>query len=457
MLSREITSRVQPNLDMQVPPKKELWFYGFGAYATFSLWTMVGTFLTFYYTDVVGLAAGVVGTLMLVSRVFDGVTDILMGVAVDKTKSKHGKARPWLIWGSVPLGIAIVAVFSVPEMAISNQVMYAYVTFFLFIIMYTFISIPYKSLMGMLTLDPKSRSMANIYSTILNLSGALIVTVITQPLASAIGWTTVAIIYATIAVVLLYITFLKTKERVVPVNLETVGVKEGISALFRNKYWIVITVYCILFYTLIAVNQGSGLYYATWVLENQSIYPLLGISSILPMVITLFFVGPFVLRFGKRNTVLIGIVICIVGNALKIINPFDVSVIVIGNIIAAVGVMPTFAVLFAMINDTAEYGEYKTGKRTVGLVNSGASFGIKVGTGVGLASIGWLLSFGGYLGTAAEQTPLALQTIIFIGIYLPIIISVLMFICLSFFTLDKHYKGYVNEIQRRKEDATKRT
>lgn len=154
---------------------------------------------------------------------------------------------------------------------------------------------------------------------------------------------------------------------------------------------------------------------------------------------------------------LIGIVICIVGNALKIINPFDVSVIVIGNIIAAVGVMPTFAVLFAMINDTAEYGEYKTGKRTVGLVNSGASFGIKVGTGVGLASIGWLLSFGGYLGTAAEQTPLALQTIIFIGIYLPIIISVLMFICLSFFTLDKHYKGYVNEIQRRKEDATKRT
>lgn len=219
---------------------------------------MVGTFLTFYYTDVVGLAAGVVGTLMLVSRVFDGVTDILMGVAVDKTKSKHGKARPWLIWGSVPLGIAIVAVFSVPEMAISNQVMYAYVTFFLFIIMYTFISIPYKSLMGMLTLDPKSRSMANIYSTILNLSGALIVTVITQPLASAIGWTTVAIIYATIAVVLLYITFLKTKERVVPVNLETVGVKEGISALFRNKYWIVITVYCILFYTLIAVNQGSA-------------------------------------------------------------------------------------------------------------------------------------------------------------------------------------------------------
>ncbi|GAK01270.1 MFS transporter [Geomicrobium sp. JCM 19055] len=109
-----------------------------------------------------------------------------------------------------------------------------------------------------------------------------------------------------------------------------------------------------------------------------------------------------------------------------------------------------------MINDTAEYGEYKTGKRTVGLVNSGASFGIKVGTGIGLASIGWLLSFGGYLGTVAEQSSLAIQTIIFIGIYLPIIISILMFICLLFFTLDKHYKKYVDEIQRRKEDAANR-
>ncbi|MBM7635095.1 GPH family glycoside/pentoside/hexuronide:cation symporter [Geomicrobium sediminis] len=412
--------------------------------------TLVSTFLTFYYTDVVGLAAGVIGTLMIVSRIFDGVTDVLMGVAVDKTTSRHGKARPWLIWGSLPLGIAIVCLFSVPNLSVSHQISYAYITFFVFLAVYTLIAIPYKSLMGMLTLDQKSRSMANIYSTILNLSGALLVMVFTQPLASAIGWSAVAVIYAVIAIVLLYITFLKTKERVVSVSSEPIKIKEGLVSLFRNKYWVVITVFCVLFYTVVAVVQGSGLYYATWILNNQQVYPLIGITQILPMIIALFFVGPLIHRFGKRNTVLVGIVICMIGNVFKVIDPYSLAIILTGNVIVAIGIMPTFAVLFAMINDTAEYGEFKTGKRTVGLINSGASFGIKVGTGLGLASIGWLLSIGGYVGTAEEQVPSALESIKFIFIFLPVVLSVMMFICLLFFTLDKHYATYLNEIQQRK-------
>ncbi|GAK10077.1 MFS transporter [Geomicrobium sp. JCM 19038] len=435
MLSQEVKPVISQTMDMQVPPKKELWYYGLGAYATFSLSTLVSTFLTFYYTDVVGLAAGVIGTLMIVSRIFDGVTDVLMGAAVDKTTSRHGKARPWLIWGSLPLGIAIVCLFSVPNLSVSHQISYAYVTFFVFLAVYTLIAIPYKSLMGMLTLDQKSRSTANIYSTILNLSGALLVTVFTQPLASAIGWSAVAVIYAVIAIVLLYFTFLKTKERVVSVNSEPVKIKEGLVSLFRNKYWVVITVFCVLFYTVVAVVQGSGLYYATWILNNQQVYLLIGITQILPMIIALFFVGPLIHRFGKRNTVLVGIVICMIGNVFKVIDPYSLAIILTGNVIVAIGIMPTFAVLFAMINDTAEYGEFKTGKRTVGLINSGASFGIKVGTGLGLASIGWLLSIGGYVGSAEEQLPSALESIKFIFIFLPVVLSVMMFICLLFLRL----------------------
>ncbi|GAK01268.1 xyloside transporter XynT [Geomicrobium sp. JCM 19055] len=141
-----------------------------------------------------------------------------------------------------------------------------------------------------------------------------------------------------------------------------------------------------------------------------------------------------------------------IGNVFKVIDPYSLAIILTGNVIVAIGIMPTFAVLFAMINDTAEYGEFKTGKRTVGLINSGASFGIKVGTGLGLASIGWLLSIGGYVGTAEEQVPSALESIKFIFIFLPVVLSVMMFICLLFFTLDKHYATYLNEIQQRKNE-----
>lgn len=140
------------------------------------------------------------------------------------------------------------------------------------------------------------------------------------------------------------------------------------------------------------------------------------------------------------------------GQLVKVLYPYELSIFLIGNVIVAVGMMPTLALLFAMINDTAEYGEYKTGKRTVGLINSGASFGMKVGTGLGLGIIGWLLGYGGYVGGGTEQPELALQMIIAINIYIPIILSVLMILILLFFNIDKQYTKILADLKKRKEN-----
>lgn len=439
-------------VDLTQPGKKELWAYGMGSLGLFSIWTLIGSFLTYYYTDIVGIAAGVVGTMMLIARLFDGVTDIGMGVLVDRTKSKHGKARPWLLWMAIPLCVSAVLLYAVPDTSMTGKIVYAYITYLLFILVYTAVSIPYKTLLGMMTQHQHSRSLSNIYSSILNLSGILIVTALTQPIAARIGWAPIATIYGVVAIIAIYVTFRGVKERVAVAEDQdvkpTVGV--GTRALFKNKYWVIITLFCVTFYVLLALVQGAGLYYASWVLGNVDLFPLIGLALIGPIVIALFFISPLVARIGKRNAVMIGAVVLIVGQLVRLIDPTNLTTFLVGTVITGLGAMPTLALVFAMINDTVEYGEYKTGVRTFGLINSGASFGMKVGTGVGLALIGWLLALGGYDSEASAQSALSIKMIVTLNVYLPMALAVVMILLLVFFRLDKEYPRILAEIQSRK-------
>lgn len=237
------------NLEFEEPSKKEIWGYGLGAYGIFSIWTLIGSFLTFYYTDVVGIAATIAGFLMLFARVFDGFIDIVMEVVVDKTNTKYGKARPWLLWMAFPFMAATISLFMVPEIGMTGKIIYVYITFLLFNIFYTAVSIPYKSLMGMLTLHQHSRSLANIYSSILNLSGTLLVIGLTQPLSKLIGWGAVATIYGVLSFVAIYFAFRSSKERVGTSygNDVDIPIAQGVKALFKNKYWLIISLYCVIF------------------------------------------------------------------------------------------------------------------------------------------------------------------------------------------------------------------
>ncbi|MGE7185547.1 MFS transporter [Peribacillus sp. NPDC006672] len=451
MLTQE--EREQPlNLELEKPRIKEMWAYGLAAYGIFSIWTLIGTFLTFYYTEIVGLTGVVVGTLMLVTRIFDGVTDIGMGVIVDKTNSKHGKARPWLLWMAFPFGISTVFLFSVPDIGMEGKIIYAYVTYMLFVIAYTAVSIPYKTLLGLMTQHQHSRSLSNVYSSILTLAGTLFVVILTQPISKAIGWPALVSIYALLSMVTIYGTFRSTKERVGSTTSqeEKVSISAGVKSLFKNKYWVIITAYGFTYYAMHGVIIGVALYYATWILKDGDLFPLLAFSLMGPMLLGVFIVGRLVSRLGKRNTVLIGNILLIISLLVKMINPYDLTTFLIGNIVTGLGFAPTSALLFAMTNDTVEYGEYKSGQRTIGLVNSGLSFGIKVGSGLGLALIGWLLGYGGYVGGASVQTSLALQMIIALNIYVPIGLAIITILLLLLFNLDKQYSTILAELHKRK-------
>ncbi|WP_083633489.1 MFS transporter [Alkalihalophilus pseudofirmus] len=450
--------KMQSVRQVDKPGHKEMLNYGLGFFGIILVWTLVGSFLTFYYTDVAGISAGVVGTLMLVARLFDGITDIGMGTLVDRTKSRHGKARPWIIWMTVPLAVTTVMLFTVPNLGMTGKIIYAYITYILLILVYTAISIPYKTLLGLMTQDQQGRSTTNVYTGIFTMTSTLLVMMAAQPVASAIGgqlgWTVVAIAAGLIIVTTSLIAFKATKERVgkdasvqvkddVPLNM-------GLKALLTNKYWLVITGYCVVTYTVNALLTGAGIFYATYVLGSGSYFSLISLALFIPSIICFFFIANLIKRFGKRNIALVVTVIAIFGPIIKMIDPTNASLFLAGTVIQGFSLIPVLTLLYAMINDTNEFGEWKHGFRTEGLINSAASFGMKVGTGIGSALIGWMLAYGGYVGAAAEQTAMATTMIIALNIYLPLGLCFLQILLLWMYKLDRQYPIILAELKQRR-------
>lgn len=440
------------------PGHKEMLNYGLGFFGIILVWTMVGTFLTFYYTDMVGISAGIVGTLMLVARLLDGVTDIGMGSVVDRTKSKHGRARPWILWMAVPFAISGVLLFTVPEMSMTWTIVYAYVTYIFLILTYTAISIPYKTLLGLMTQDQKGRSLVNIYTGVFTMLSTILVMTLAEPIASAIGgklgWSVISIAIGLIILVTCYTAFRSTEERVDVETLEkpkkVVPFKTEFKALMGNKFWVIITIYCVVAYTLNALLSGAGIFYATYVLGNSSYFSFFALTLFVPTIVAFFVVGRLVGRFGKRNIALFVSVIAIFGSLIKLIDPYSLTIYLVGNVVQGFGLITIITFLYAMINDTTEYGEWKSGFRTAGLVNSAASFGMKVGTGIGGALIGWLLAYGGYVGALEVQGDSAVTMIMVLNIHLPFVLTVLQALLLWMYKLDREYPTILKELAARK-------
>lgn len=431
---------------------KEKIGYAFGDVGSNFIWTAAAAFLTFYYTDVIGLGAAAVGTLLLIARVFDGFVDIGVGALIDRTKSKHGKARPWLLWMAIPFGLAGFLLFTVPDLSLNGALIYAYVTYLIVNIIYSLINVPYGVLNSLITQDPYQRSVLNIFRMVFALSGALAVNMLTIRLVNSFGggkpgWSMTFILFGTIAVALFFITFLTTKERVKPsVVQKEIPLKRGIKALFRNKYWILVLLLCITSLIIYGVNTAVNIYYAQYVLHDVKQVATLGMASLIPKLVCLLFIAPFIKRFGKRNVSMAGIIFIIAGSLIMAVDPSSLNLVLIGTIVKSFGLAPIIGTTFALLADTVDYGEWKTGIRTEGLVYSAGSFGSKAGSGIGAALVGWLLSAGGYVSGQQTQSEAAIASLHFLFIYLPIILSVIMFIILWFYKLDKEYPQIMKDL-----------
>lgn len=432
--------------------------YGFGNLAANLLLTTANTFISFFYTEVAGISIAVVGMILLLGRVFDGVADLGMGVIVDKTKTKHGKARPWLLWLAIPYGVAIVILFTSPNLSTNGKIIYAFITYVFSMFIFTGINVPYNTLSALSTQDQYERSQLSVFRTAFGFAGGLGLSVITMPLVKTFGdgkqgWVITAIIFGIVATILYLVCFTNVKERAV-ISEEKVKIplKDSINTLFKNKYWIlVITVNLI--GTISAGLGGVNVYYAQYILGNSSYMGIIGLGSFLPIVASILFVTPLLKKFGKKNLAVAGAAMGIMGALIMATAPTNISIIMVGLIIKGLGAGPLMIATFAMLADTVEYGQWKTGVRAEGLTFSAQSFSEKVGTGLGGVVLGAILSIGGYLGGQSVQSDSAITSIKIAFVYAPIITSIIQLALLYFYNLDKEYPKILAELKERNGQA----
>lgn len=439
---------------------KEKMGYGLGDFASNLVYSGIATFLIYYYTDMAGLAAATVGMILMISRILDAFVDIAMGIFVDKTKSKHGKARPWLMWMAIPFALSSVILFSVPDVSMTAKIIYAFVTYNIVNIIYAAINIPYGVLSTLMTQDQYQRSVLNIFRTSSAIFGALFVSMATMPMVDKfgggdLGWQITFGIYGVIAAIMFMIVFKTTKERVRPAveSQAQVSVKDSLRALTRNKYWFIVLLFMIVTYVNAGL-AGVNVYFAQYILHDKDLIGIMTLVTMIPLIVGMIFVAPIIKKIGKRNAMLWGMGITVIGAIVVAIDSNNLTFVLIGGAIKALGMVPTTASTFAMLSDTIEYGEWKSGIRAEGLVYSAGSFGTKVGAGIGAGIVGVVLSIGGYVGSQDTQTAAALTSINALYIYIPIVLTIIQITLLMFYKLDKEYPQIIKDLEERRKNNT---
>ena len=437
--------------------------YGCGDFGCNIIYTAMSAFLLFYYTDYAGVSAMAVGTIMMISRVFDGISDIIMGVIVDRTHSRFGKARPWILRMCIPFAISGVLMFSVPASWSSTpKLVYVFITYNLVsTVIYTAINVPYSALNALMTQDPYERSVLSIFRNLLATAGTLTINTFTLPLVEYFGnnasaWTKTFVVFGFVSIAAFLCTFFGTKERVRANETGEQKVEEnvpfviGIKALFQNKYWIMMTGMLALFFLMYSVNGGATVYYAKDILGDKNLVSTInGIFNIV-QILGMFFIAMLVKKFGKRNVFSLGLILDIIGMLVLNFSGGSMPIIVVSSVIRGIGNACGGATMWAMVSDTIDYGEWKTGYRTEGLVNSACSFGYKIGNGIGSALLGVILEVGGYVGNAAAQTASALTSIKICFVWIPIAVYVCGLIIMKFYHLDKEFDGILADLKARK-------
>ncbi len=429
--------------------------YASGNFAEQMIFNPATSFIVYFYTDIAGIAAATVGAILLVSRFFD-VFNPVMGYIVDRTHTRFGKGRPWLLWLAVPFGISAVLMFSTPALGPTGKIIYAFLTYNLALtIMLTAVDIPYTAMLPLITSDQHQRTMLSLIRMIFTTLGGLASFAITLPMVKffgggASGWQRSFMVFGAIGTILLLVCFAGTKERIAPTpNRAQMSVKTGLLALVRNKYWLLLA--AILFSLFLFIGFfGANLYYCRYILGNVELFGPMMTAFQVGVLVGMVSVGPLLKRLGKRNAALWGTVVLIVGQAMMFAAPQNFRWVMAGTILKAFGCAPLFGTLYAMVADTIEYGEWKHGVRNEGLTFGVMALVTRVSVGLGNAAVGFILGLSGYQAGAASQPSSALFAIKAMFLHLPLLFVVIIGIILWTYKLDKQYPLIVEELRARR-------
>ena len=424
---------------------KEKLGYGLGDTASHFVWDMVGFWMLFFYTDTFGISAAAAGTIMFIARFWDMLSDPLMGVISDRTRTRWGKFRPYILWMALPYSVLAVLTFSTPDLGQTGKVIYAAVTYLLLMTAYTAINLPYSSLGAVMTSDSLERTSLNTYRFVCAFGGQLIVSGLALTLAAyfgqgdnARGYRLTVTLFAFIALVLFIVTFLSTRERIQPPPTQQASLKKDFRILLSNRPWVILAVVGVVSFVMFALQNLSLAYYFKYYIGREESVQLFNVVGSVALIVALPLSKPLAQRFGKKNV--------FIGSSL-ISGAFFILLYLPGaesmgwvyalNILGKMAYAPAVPLLWTMLADAADYAEWTTGRRATGLFFSAATFAQKGGWGIGGALAGWLLAAFGYVVQGTEQTALALTGIKLLISVFPGLLYMSCAIALIFYNLDE--------------------
>ena len=436
--------------------------YGVGDYAGNLVYSAISAFLLVYYTNVVGASAAVAAGIIGFSKILDGISDLIMGYIIDHTHSKWGKARPWIARLTIPLAVCTIFMFSVPAgLSDKVQVAYMFLTYNLVsTVFYTGINVPYSTMNGLMTTNQYERGLLGNFRNLLATAGTMTINTFVLKMTKYFGggdsynqrgWTITFIILMIVFAVLNFFMFATCKERVTEDNTEkkrtNISLFKGIKSLVTNKYWVLLVINIFVMYFMMSCFYGSAVYYAQYVLGDQSYYTPISNYLSIAQICTLF-CTPFIMKkLSKRNTFLIGMTIAALG---FLASGFSTSVGFVSamSIVKGIGFGFGGATMYGMLQDAITYGEWKNGFNNAGMGNAASSFCMKVGSGVGTASLGWVLGAGGFDSALATQSAAAVTAINWSFAWIPSITMIIAVVCLILFDLDKYYNRVVDDLSK---------
>lgn len=442
----------------------ERFAYGIGDYAGNLVYSAISAFLLVYYTNVVGASAASAASIIAVSKILDGISDLIMGYIVDHTHSKYGKARPWIARLCIPLAVCTVLMFSVPSgFAGKIQIAYMFLTYNLVsTIFYTGINVPYATMNSLMTVNRYERGLLGNFRMLLATAGTMTINTVVLKMTGFFGggdaytqrgWTMTFVVLMIVFVVLNMFMFFTCKERVTEESAEEkkddVPFVKGIAGLMKNKYWVLMVIALFAMYFMMSCFFGSALYFTKYNMGNENQYAMVSNLLSAAQIITMFVTPLLMKKISKRNVFMIGMVIATAGFLLAGIST-SYGIICLSSVIKGIGFGCGAATMFGCLQEAITYGEWYNGYGTAGMGNAASSFCMKIGSGIGTAALGWILDGGGFNADLEVQTSAALNSISVAFVWVPIITSVICIVCMIFFNLDKYYDKVLADLAQGK-------
>ncbi|WP_229256430.1 MFS transporter [Duganella lactea] len=374
-------------------------------------WTNVATFLLIFYTDVFGISAAAAASMMFTIKIINAFTDPMIGGLADRTNTRWGKFRPYLIWVPLPLACAAFLTYTTPDLSEDGKIVWAYGTYLAMMVCYTGINIPYNALSGVLSPDPQERSIVNGLRFIFAFAGGTIVTAATPSLVhwlgggnDKLGWQLTMLVWSGFASVLFVFTFLNTRERVAPPPEQKTNVWQDIHDLSQNRPWVALFFLALIIMITITLRTSSAAYYFKYVVNRPDL-----MAAFLPAYMLAAAAGasltPVMTRFvdKKKLMIILMSITAVLSSAFFFVPRDQIWLMFALQIGMGLALGPKSPLAFSMYADTADYNEWRTGRRATAMTFAAATFSQKLGTAIAVAVIGWLFTQLGYVANAAQN------------------------------------------------------